>query len=119
MNTDVEKLRHIADILLSNAIEYTDNGSIEMTAINSGEDATRWILKVVDTGEGIHEADAKLTFQAVHRSERTTHRGVGLGLIIARHLARLMHGDITFQTRYGEGSHFEVTLPADLKVAAA
>ncbi len=49
----------------------------------------------------------------------STHRGVGLGLLIARHLARLMHGDIAFQSRLGEGSHFEVTLPTDLGAAAS
>ena len=119
VRTDVEKLRHIADILLSNAIEYTDIGSVEMAATAGGFGAGHWIFRVVDTGAGIHEMDAKMTFQAVHRSERSTHRGVGLGLLLARHIARLLHGDITFETRYGEGSRFEVTLPSDIEANAA
>jgi signal transduction histidine kinase len=76
VKTDAGKLRHIADILLSNAVEYTDHGSIEVTT--SSKKNGRWIFRVGDTGMGIHESDAKQVFREFHRSQRSVRRGVGL-----------------------------------------
>ena len=117
VETDHEKLRHIADILVSNALEYTKRGTITV-AVGSAEN-DQWTFRVEDTGVGIHEKDAKMIFHEFHRTARTTERGVGLGLVIARYLAHLMHGDITFESEHGQGSHFEVLLPKDLGKFAA
>jgi signal transduction histidine kinase len=117
VKTDHEKLRHIADILVSNALEYTKRGTIGVV-IGVAENE-RWTLRVVDTGIGIHKDDAKMVFHEFHRTPRTAERGVGLGLIIARYLAHLMHGEITFESQHGQGSQFEVRLPRDLSAFAA
>ena len=67
----------------------------------------------------IHEDDAKMVFQEFHHTPRTAERGIGLGLVIARYLAHLMHGEITFESQLGQGSQFEVRLPRDLSVSTA
>lgn len=113
---DHDKLRHIADVLLSNAVAHTAQGSVEVAVRGEGPD--RWIFSVADTGVGIDGADAPHVFHEFHRRERTSRRGVGLGLVIARHLARLMEGEITFRSKLGEGTCFEVHLPIDLSSAA-
>ena len=117
IRTDTEKLRHIADILITNAIEYTDSGAVTVNAKRIEID--RWTFRVEDTGLGIHQDDAKLLFGEFHLTGRRTHRGVGLGLVIARHLAHLMQGDITFERRQSNGSRFDLTLPTDLTDLAA
>jgi len=109
---DADKLRHIADILLANAVAYTERGSIVVTARPDGGD--RWILSVDDTGAGIGTGDAQHVFQEFHRSERSSKHGIGLGLAIARHLAHLLDAEITFRSQPGSGSCFEVTLPVEL-----
>jgi signal transduction histidine kinase len=117
VKTDHEKLRHIADILLSNALEYTKRGRIEIGTATV--ENNRWKFRVVDTGIGIQQSDAKMVFHEFHRTSSTVDRGVGLGLVIAQYLAHLMHGEITFESRQGEGSRFELELPKDLSTFAA
>ena len=115
ITTDSDKLRHIADILLSNAIQCTERGSVEVTIRPDEND--RWIFRVADTGVGFDEASARQVFHEFHGRDGASHRGIGLGLVIARHLARLMDGEITFQSKRGEGSQFEVNLPVDLRAS--
>jgi len=115
ITTDSDKLRHIADILLSNAVQCTERGSVEVTIRPDEND--RWIFRVADTGVGFDEASARQVFKEFHGRERASHRGIGLGLVIARHLARLMDGEITFQSKRGEGSQFDVNLPVDLRAS--
>jgi signal transduction histidine kinase len=110
--TDEDKLRHIADILLSNSIQCTERGFVEVTISRDGND--RWIFRVTDTGAGFDEAGARQVFHEFHGGAKAARRGVGLGLVIACHLAHLMDGEITFQSKRGEGSRFEVNLPVDL-----
>ena len=69
---------------------------------------------IPDTGVGFDETSAKQVFQEFHGGEHAGRRGVGLGLVIARHLAHLMDGEITFHSKLGEGSTFEVNLPVVL-----
>jgi signal transduction histidine kinase len=115
ITTDSDKLRHVADILLSNAIQCTERGSVEVTIRPDEND--RWVFRVADTGVGFDEASARQVFHEFHGRDGASHGGIGLGLVIARHLARLMDGEITFQSKRGEGSQFEVNLPVDLRVA--
>ena len=114
ITTDSDKLRHIADILLSNAVQCTERGFVEVTIRPDEND--RWIFRVADTGVGFDEGSARQVFHEFHR-DGASHRGIGLGLVIARHLARLMDGEITFQSKRGEGSQFEVNLPVDLRAS--
>jgi len=106
--SDQNKLHEIGEILLSNAIEYTTAGSVSLEVVYA--EPHRWALRVTDTGSGIDPIDAHQIFSEFH-SRNSAASGLRLGLIIARHLARLLGGEITFQSTIGEGSRFEVNLP--------
>jgi len=112
VKTDRAKLRQITDILLSNAILYTDHGTVQLRTTR--DEPGRWILHVEDTGVGIDEIDSRLVFSEFHRRGPFENEGIGLGLVIARHLAHLLDGEITFRSTAGEGSSFQVNLPIDL-----
>jgi len=107
--TDGPKLRKIAEVLVSNAIQYTNSGSVRIKA--SLDAPGRWILQVADTGMGIDPLNANLIFSEFHIRGPIESRGLGLGLVIARHLAHLLDGEVTFHSALGEGSTFEVNLP--------
>lgn len=107
---DRAKLRAIADILLANAILYTARGFVHARALADGP--TRWILRVEDTGAGISPESVPHIFSEFHRRSGQEHHGVGLGLVIARHLANLMDGEITFRPQAGGGGTvFDLHLP--------
>ena len=70
---------------------------------------------VTDTGIGMTEEQLGRLFEAFSQAEastRTRYGGTGLGLAISRHFCRLMGGDLTVESVYGEGSTFTVRLPA-------
>ena len=97
--------------LLSNAVKFTPEGSVTVTARRRGEAIT---LSVADTGIGIPAPTLDLIFEEFHQVDSSSTRqysGMGLGLSIRRHLARLLGGDITVQSTIGVGSTFTVTLP--------
>ena len=96
-------------MLVSNAIQYTNSGSVRVKA--SLDEPGRWILQVADTGMGIDPMNANLIFSEFHIRGPIESRGLGLGLVIARHLAHLLDGEVTFHSALGEGSTFEVNLP--------
>jgi PAS domain S-box-containing protein len=108
---DEEKLRQIVINLLSNAAKFTSSGSIRVRAIavNGSVD-----IAVADTGIGIAADKLALIFEAFEQGDAGNTRdygGTGLGLTIARRLARLMGGDIRVESALGRGSIFTLTLP--------
>jgi PAS domain S-box-containing protein len=111
MYVDEEKLRQIVINLLSNAAKFTTRGSIEVRA----RAADGWVhISVSDTGMGIAADKLELVFdefQQADASSTRVHGGTGLGLTIARRLARLMGGDLRAQSTPGVGSTFTLTLP--------
>jgi K+-sensing histidine kinase KdpD len=115
LNGDLVRLRQLLLNLLNNAVKYTDEGYISITV--DGEingDIIFIAFEITDTGIGIKEEDAGRLFTDFSRLD--THRNIGvestgLGLSISRNLCRLMGGDITFYSKYGEGSTFTVRLP--------
>lgn len=117
IETDPEKVRHILINLLSNAIKFTERGSIELSA---GLEDGRAVLRVSDTGIGIAPEHQSKIFEPFFQVEEAMTRekgGTGLGLTVARRLARLLGGDITVESRPGEGSTFTVWLPATRRPA--
>jgi signal transduction histidine kinase len=98
---------------ISNAAKFTDDGTISLTVEREPEN---WLTFVVsDTGIGMTEEQLGRLFEAFSQAEASTrskYGGTGLGLAISRHFCRLMGGDLTVESTYGEGSTFTVRLPA-------
>jgi signal transduction histidine kinase/ActR/RegA family two-component response regulator len=108
---DPTRLRQILYNLISNALKFTEQGEIRVTAARQGE-----ILEfsVKDTGVGIApESLTKLFAKFDQLDSSTTRRfgGTGLGLAICRELAQLMAGEISVQSEYGLGSTFTLRVP--------
>jgi signal transduction histidine kinase len=109
--TDQDRLKQILMNLLSNAIRFTEVGTVTLRARRNGG---RIAIAVEDTGVGIPADALELIFEEfrqVDSSPTRKHGGTGLGLAISRHFARLLGGDITVTSVVGEGSTFTVTLP--------
>ena len=109
--TDRLKLERVLNNLVGNAVKYTPAGSVRVTADVAGSSVE---LHVTDTGVGIAaEAQGRLfdEFFQVDNHERDRSKGFGLGLAIARRLARQLGGDVTVASAAGRGSRFTVVLP--------
>jgi len=105
---DSKRLRQIVINLVSNAIKFTDHGSVTLTVRHQRELAT---IAVTDTGPGIAAEDQARIFDPFERGTPHDDRdGIGLGLAIVRLLADLMGGDIHVRSAPGEGSEFAVRL---------
>ncbi|MGE5537870.1 MAG: ATP-binding protein [Gemmatimonas sp.] len=110
---DRVRARQIFANLLSNAIKFTASGG--RVGVEAQVEGDRLAITVWDTGIGIPAAEAERVFERFYQGEnniltRQT-EGMGLGLAVARELARLMDGDITLQSLPGRGARFTVTLP--------
>ena len=115
---DPVRLRQILFNLIGNAVKFTLNGGVDVRLTTQGEDETQRLrIEVQDTGVGIPlEAQATL-FERFHQGDGSTTRrfgGSGLGLAITQRLARMMGGEVGFESRLGDGSIFwaEVAAPA-------
>ena len=113
MQADQTKVRQALFNLMSNPAKFTDHGTTSLTVERESDD---WIaFAVSDTGIGMTEEQISRLFEAFSQAEASTrsrYGGTGLGLAISRHFCRLMGGDLTVQSVYGEGSTFTVRLPA-------
>jgi PAS domain S-box-containing protein len=111
--TDRDKLKQILLNLISNAIKYTDEGSIEVRA---GLADGKLRFDVSDTGLGIAADELGRIFDEFHRADSSSTRarhGTGLGLAISRRLARALGGDVGVESRLGTGSTFTLELPLE------
>ncbi len=119
IHTDRTKLQQILMNLLSNALKFTSEGEIRITAEPAGPNFIR--LSVIDSGSGIPEEDLPRIFEEFYQSgtARTTSAGSGLGLAITRRLVQLIGGEITVSSSVGVGAVFIVTLPVFIEGRAA
>jgi signal transduction histidine kinase len=110
---DRERVQQVVLNLLSNAVKYTqERGEVRIACAQDGRTIR---VRVSDTGRGIAADDLHRIFDPFVQlpgAARIPSEGVGLGLAISRDLARGMGGDITVDSRIGEGSIFEFTLPS-------
>jgi signal transduction histidine kinase len=115
---DPNKLGQIINNLLSNAIKFTPEGGMITVRVADLLDG-RFRLQVSDTGVGIAEEDQTIIFQKFRQSRKVLDgegltrefAGTGLGLSIVKELAKLLGGEIAFESELGRGSTFWVVLP--------
>jgi PAS domain S-box-containing protein len=108
LSGDTARVRQIVMNLAGNAVKYTERGTVRLTAAVQGD---RLHIRVADTGPGISEDLLGRLFEPWTRGHGREWAGTGLGLGIARRLARAMAGDVTATSTVGEGSEFTFELP--------
>lgn len=117
LSFDAVRLRQCLSNLLTNALKFTDRGQIEvLLSCAASANRTAVTLTVADTGVGMDADTLDKLFGVFAQASAMTSKiygGSGLGLNIARRLARLMGGDITVSSQAGRGSTFTLSLMAD------
>jgi signal transduction histidine kinase/CheY-like chemotaxis protein len=110
------RVQQLLTNLLGNAFKFTERGSVWLDiGVQPGAgDATTLIFSVRDTGIGMTGPQLEVLFQPFRQADSSTARrfgGTGLGLVICKRMAELMHGQIDVTSEFGRGSRFVVSLP--------
>lgn len=118
---DPLRLRQILTNLLNNAIKFTDKGLVclTITDTNSKSQNSSFRFEISDTGIGLSREQMNLLFNSFQQADSSTTRkfgGTGLGLSICKQLVEMMHGEISVNSIFGEGSTFQFTLPFEKAV---
>ncbi len=111
---DPHRLVQMLTNLIDNAIKFNREGGVVSIKY---EDGVRNKITVEDTGEGIPTHHLDRLFERFYRVDRARSRelgGTGLGLAIVKHLARAHDGEVTVESRFGEGTSFTIELPGDV-----
>ena len=112
INGDGARLQQILVNLVTNAIKFTDQGSVNVKLFCPHEN--KWGIEVADTGHGIPDSELPYIFDTFRQVEGTAtrvHGGFGLGLSIVKQLVNLMNGEIKVRSKVGEGTRFIIVLP--------
>jgi signal transduction histidine kinase/ActR/RegA family two-component response regulator len=115
--TDESKVGQILRNLISNALKFTEEGEVGVTA-RAALDGERIEFLVRDTGIGIAPADQERIFEEFAQVETKLHasvKGTGLGLPLSRSLAQLLGGELTVESVVGQGSLFVLSIPARVR----
>lgn len=110
-DSDPLLLKRVLDNLLSNAFRYTRAGGVLLGCRRRGRELE---IQVIDTGVGIHASQQEVIFDEfvqLHNAERDRKQGLGLGLAIVRHTARLLGHPLTLNSRPGRGTCFSLRVP--------
>ncbi|HEY2147375.1 MAG TPA: ATP-binding protein, partial [Pirellulales bacterium] len=122
IRSDPTRLRQILVNLVGNAIKFTDHGSVRVVAAFLRDEPSRLQFDVIDSGVGMTTAQTKRLFQAFSQGDASTTRsfgGTGLGLVISKRLAEMLHGDIVIvETKPGGGTTFRLSLDVDARAGA-
>jgi len=110
--SDKRRVRQILVNLVSNAVKFTEQGSVRIDARLAKEDQVE--IRVRDTGIGIKDESMEVLFepfQQVDMSLTKKYEGTGLGLYLCKKISALLGGRLSARSRFGEGSEFTVLLP--------
>jgi signal transduction histidine kinase len=112
VSCDRRRLRQVLLNLISNAIKFTNEGTVTVSVKNKGQEV---LFAVIDTGPGIPSDKLNLIFEPFIQAENGESQvhGTGLGLPISRSLVRAHGGELWVDSEHGEGSAFFFTLPVD------
>jgi signal transduction histidine kinase/ActR/RegA family two-component response regulator len=111
VRADPTRVRQIILNLMSNAVKFTERGSVTLRASTENGFVN---ISVIDTGIGIPENALRYIFDRFRQGDHNTSRlygGTGLGLDISKQLCQMHGGDLTVKSVYGEGSTFTFSLP--------
>lgn len=118
IKTDRQRLEQILRNFISNAIKFTDAGTVTLK-VDVDSNSKRINFHVIDTGIGVPEDKIELIFEAFEQADGSVSRkygGTGLGLTISKELAGLLDGTIEVKSNFGEGSAFTLSLPLSLNL---
>ena len=112
------RLVQVLNNLVSNAIKFSDKGSITIivSSLNETNQCIEYKIEVKDTGRGIHETEHNQIFQTFGQTEQTfgsSKTGIGLGLSICKKIMSLMGGQIGLDSTINRGSNFWIIFTAD------
>ncbi|MCA9663264.1 MAG: HAMP domain-containing histidine kinase, partial [Myxococcales bacterium] len=117
IRTDRTKLNRVLLDLLSNACKFTHDGRIELRVDADVVNERRFfVFSVSDTGIGISEEVIGRLFEPFRMADESSTReygGLGLGLALAKHYTEMLGGEISVESKVGEGSTFRVRLPVE------
>jgi signal transduction histidine kinase len=129
--SDRTKLQYILQNLINNAVKFTPQGMVTVSAEvrlaaasalepESCNSRKSWLtLRVADTGVGIAEEFLPVIFEKfsqVDSSTTRTHEGIGLGLHIVKRCTELLNGSVKVESEVGKGTTFIVTIPCEIDV---
>jgi two-component system phosphate regulon sensor histidine kinase PhoR len=116
VSADPHRLVQMLTNLIDNAIKFNrEGGTVSIKYDNNGSDR----ISVEDTGEGIPAHHLDRLFERFYRVDRARSRelgGTGLGLAIVKHLVKAHGGEVTVESRFGEGTKFTIELPRQIDV---
>jgi signal transduction histidine kinase/CheY-like chemotaxis protein/HAMP domain-containing protein len=111
ITSDLSKCQHILQNIVANAVKFTNEGSVDITAVVAGDEIH---ITVTDTGIGIDQDQVHYIFDEFRQADERiarTYGGSGLGLSIAKKYARLLNASIGVESTVGRGSAFTLRLP--------
>ena len=122
MHADITRVRQALLNLMSNAVKFTEKGTITISGSRHAYEQETIMLQVRDSGIGMTLEQVGRLFQDFEQADASTTRkygGTGLGLAISRRFCRMMGGDIIVQSTLGRGSTFTIQLPGALATREA
>lgn len=122
IRTDSTKLRQVLVNIIGNALKFTDTGLVAVKAFVQSQDRDRLMvgIDIVDTGPGISQMDQDKVFEAFEQSDLGSSKGgTGLGMTISRQYARIMGGDLSFESVLGQGTSMHLTFQARVRESSA
>ncbi len=113
---DELRVKQVIINILSNAVKYTDHGSVSFSVGSQivSADIVKLDIRITDTGKGIRKEEQSQLFGTFRRLDAVNNRtveGTGLGLAITAGILKMMDGEVEVESEYGKGSTFRVIIP--------